>query len=158
MANDYQEQIPHKTYHREGGQNPGDSHFWSGLMKVKPKFLMFRSVQLNNGKQIRFREDQWLRAHSFKQQYPSRYNIVRKKSDTIEKVVSRVPLNVPFRRYLIGNKLVIWHNLVQRIMAVRLNNDEDVFRWKLHQHRKYYVHYLYLALINSGLVERNKTL
>jgi hypothetical protein len=32
----------------------GDSHFWSGLMKVKQKFLMFGSFQLNNGTQVRF--------------------------------------------------------------------------------------------------------
>jgi hypothetical protein len=32
----------------------GDSHFWSGLMKVKDKFLRFGSFQLNNGTQIRF--------------------------------------------------------------------------------------------------------
>jgi hypothetical protein len=139
-------------------KKPGDSHFWSGLMKVKPKFLMYGSFQLNNGKQIRFWEDQWLGTHSFKQQYPSLYNIVRKKSDTVEKVLSGVPLNVSFRRYLSGNNLLLWHNLVQRIMAVRLNNNDDVIRWKLHQHGKYSVHSLYLALISNGMIERNKML
>jgi hypothetical protein len=43
-------------------------------------------------------------------------------------------------------------------MGVRLNNNEDVFRWKLHQHGQYSIHSLYLALINNGRVERNKTL
>jgi hypothetical protein len=83
---------------------------------------------------------------------------VRKKSDTIEKVLSGVPLNASFWRYLTWNNLVLWHNLVQRIMLVPLNNNDDVFRWKLHQHGKYYVHSLYLALINNGMIERNKTL
>jgi hypothetical protein len=49
------------------------------------------------------RIDGW--AHSVKQQYPSLYNIVRKKSDTVEKNLSRVPLNVSFQRYLTRNNL-----------------------------------------------------
>jgi hypothetical protein len=55
----------------------GDSHFWSGLMKVKEAFLMHGSFRLNNGKQIWFWEDKWIGNYSFKDQYPSLYNIVR---------------------------------------------------------------------------------
>jgi len=36
---------------------PGDSHFWSGLMKVKDTFLNLGSFLLKDGKQIRFWED-----------------------------------------------------------------------------------------------------
>jgi hypothetical protein len=39
---------------------PGDSHFWSGLMKVKSDFLRCGSFSIKNGTQIRFWEDQWL--------------------------------------------------------------------------------------------------
>jgi len=41
-------------------KRPRDSHFWSGLMKVKDKFLNLASFQLNNGENIRFWEDKWL--------------------------------------------------------------------------------------------------
>jgi len=41
-------------------KRPGDSQFWSGLMKVKDKFLNLGSFQLNNGENIRFWEDKWL--------------------------------------------------------------------------------------------------
>jgi hypothetical protein len=34
----------------------GDSHFWTGLMKVKNNFLRFGSFQLNNESQIRFKQ------------------------------------------------------------------------------------------------------
>jgi hypothetical protein len=54
-----------------------------------------------------------------------------------------------------GNNLVMWHNLVHRIMQVRLNNQNDVFRWNLHQNRKYSVHSMYLALISNGAVIRH---
>jgi hypothetical protein len=112
-------------------RKPGDSHFWTRLMKVKDNFLRFGSFQLNNGSQIRFWEDKWIGHHAFKDQYPSLYNIARGKSDTVEKVLSRVPLNISFRRQLTGNNLVMWYNLIHRIMRVRLNNQKDVFRWNL---------------------------
>jgi hypothetical protein len=100
-------------------RKPGDSHFWTRLMKVKDNFLRFGSFQLNNGSQIRFWEDKWIGHHAFKDQYPSLYNIARGKSDTVEKVLSRVPLNISFRRQLTRNNLVMWHNLIHRIIRVR---------------------------------------
>jgi hypothetical protein len=81
---------------------------------------------------------------------------VRKKSDTIEKVLSDVPLNVSFRRYLTRNNLMLWNDLVRRIVHVQLNNQEDVFIWNLHQNGQFFVHSLYLTLINSGIVDTNK--
>jgi hypothetical protein len=35
-----------------------------------------------------FWEDKWIENQAFKDQYPSLYNIVRTKSDTVEKVLS----------------------------------------------------------------------
>jgi hypothetical protein len=115
-------------------RRPGDSHFWAGLMKAKANFLMHGSFRLNNGKQIRFWEDKWLGNHSFQEQYPTLYNIVRRKSATVESVLSTVPLNVSFQRVLTQNNLELWNNLVVRIMDVELNDLNDVFIWNLHQH------------------------
>jgi hypothetical protein len=56
---------------------------------------------------------------------------------------------------MIGNNLVLWHNLVHRIMNVRLNNHKDVFRWNLHQNEKFSVHSMYLALISNEVIIRN---
>jgi hypothetical protein len=93
---------------------------------------------------------------SFHHQYPSLYNIVRKKSDTIAKVLSTTPLNISFHRYLTGNNLVLWNNLVSRIATVRLGDTDDIFRWKLHQNGQFSIHSMYLALINNGFVDTNK--
>jgi hypothetical protein len=57
----------------------GDSHFWSGLMKVKLAFLRFGSFLIKDGSQVRFWEDAWLDGSSLKDQYPALYNIARKK-------------------------------------------------------------------------------
>ncbi|VAH70650.1 unnamed protein product [Triticum turgidum subsp. durum] len=39
---------------------PGDSHFWSGLMKAKELFFQFGTFSVRDGSQVRFWEDTWL--------------------------------------------------------------------------------------------------
>ena len=73
LRNKYLKRYPlSKVRHR-----PGDSHFWSGLMKVKDTFLNLGMFILKNGEQIRFSQDIWLGNQSFMTQYPSLYQIVR---------------------------------------------------------------------------------
>jgi hypothetical protein len=55
---------------------PCDSHFWSGIMKVKDLFFNLGSFVLGNGEQIRFWEDVWLGDQPLMRQYPSLYHIV----------------------------------------------------------------------------------
>jgi hypothetical protein len=134
----------------------GDSHFWSGLMKVKSTFLDMGSWILNDGEQIRFWEDKWLGNLAFKDKFPSLYAIVRRKSSTIATVMGSVPLNVSFRRALVGQNLVYWHELCASIVHIQLNPSSDCFRWNYHQNGRFSVRSMYLALINNGYVERNK--
>jgi hypothetical protein len=54
------------------------------------------------------------------------YKVARRKSDTIAHVLSAISLNVSFRRYLAGNNLVLWNNLVTRVALVQLVDSEDV--------------------------------
>ena len=76
----------------------GDSHFWSGLVHVKPEFLRWGKFKLGSGSLIRFWEDTWLGNELLKKQYPVLYNIVRKKSPLVSSILSSIPLNVSFRR------------------------------------------------------------
>lgn len=57
---------------------------------------------MNNREQIRFWEDKWLGNLPFKDKYPSLYTIVQRKCSSIASVMSSVPLNVSFRRALVG--------------------------------------------------------
>jgi len=139
-------------------KKPGDSQFWAGLMKVKDFFLTFGSFQLNDGNQIRFWEDKWIGSHTLRQQYPSLFNIVRKKHATVASVFDRVPLNVSFRRTLTGHNLYLWHDLVARISHVQLNNNADAFRWNLTQAGTFTVSSMYNALISNGNVQFDKHL
>jgi hypothetical protein len=81
----------------------GDSQFWAGLMKVKDEFLSMGRFDLGDGSQVRFWEDSWITPHPFKTLFPSLYNIVRKKSVSVRTVLSMTPLNVAFRRSLMGS-------------------------------------------------------
>nr|ABA94402.1 retrotransposon protein, putative, unclassified [Oryza sativa Japonica Group] len=79
------------------------SNIFGCLMKVKDTVLHMGSWIVNDGNQTRFWEDKWLGNLAFKDKYPSLYSIVRRKSSTIANVMSSVPLNVSFRRSLVGN-------------------------------------------------------
>jgi hypothetical protein len=65
-------------------------------MKVKDTFLNLGTFILKNGTRIRFWDDRWLGNQPLMTQYPSLYNIVRKKSATVASVFETVPLNVSF--------------------------------------------------------------
>jgi hypothetical protein len=75
----------------------------------------------------------------------------------MKSVLSTMPLNVSFRGFLSQNNRMLWNDLVERIMHVRLNDHEDVFTWNLHQHGQHTVHSLYLTLINNGTSHLTKS-
>jgi hypothetical protein len=76
----------------------------------------------------------------------------------VESVLSIVPLNISFHRFLKENNLRLWNDLVRQILHVRLNDQKDVFIWNLHQNGIYIVHSLYLTLINNGIANIHKQL
>lgn len=96
--------------------------------------------------------------YTLHQQYPSLNVITRKKNVSIAYVFSRIPLNISFRRGLMGNNLNLWHNLVGRVATVRLNDHEDKFRWSLHQNGIFSVKSMYQSLISDNRVWYDTTL
>ena len=68
-----------------------------------------------------------------------------------------IPLNVSFRRALVGQNLVNWHNLCGSVVHINLTEKDDIFRWNFHKIGHYSVRSLYLALINNGYIERNRS-
>ena len=75
-------------------------------MGVKDQFLNLGRFKLVGGNQIRFWEDNWLGNQKLKDQFPNLFNIVQRKHATVvAEVFSSNPLNVSFRRVLVGDKL-----------------------------------------------------
>ena len=110
---------------------PGDSHFWAGLMATKKFFFRFGKFAIRDGSEIRFWEDKWLGNAPLKDQYPSLYNVVRRKSDTLVEVMRSSPPVMTFRRDLIGHRLEAWNALLGRLAMIQLSTGTDEFRWTL---------------------------
>jgi hypothetical protein len=126
---------------------PGDSHFWAGIMATKKYFFLFGSFSIRNGSEIRFWEDRWLGTTTLREQYPALYNIVRHKSDTLQKVMETSPPSMSFRRDITGPRLVSWNELLQRLASIQLVPGADEFRWNLTKNGKFSVSSMYKALI-----------
>jgi hypothetical protein len=106
---------------------------------------------INDGSEIRFWEDRWLRSTTLREQFPALYTIVRYKSDTIAEVMETSPPNVTFRRYLSDQRLVDWDALLQRLANVQLQAGPDEFRWNLHEDGKFSVRSMYNSLIHPDI-------
>ena len=66
-------------------------------------------------------------------------------------VLSTPLLNVSWRRDLIGNKLVMWNNLISHLATVELSQEEeDEFLWKLDRSG---VFFCKIALLRSNQSE-----
>ncbi|WVZ72675.1 hypothetical protein U9M48_021095 [Paspalum notatum var. saurae] len=136
----------------------GDSHFWSGLMKVKGRFLQLSSFILHDGSQIRFWEDRWFGHLPLKIQYPSLYNIARKKNVTVSSVLSSIPLNIFFRKALVGEKLQKWKKLVTKIALVQLDDQPDSLKWDVFKQDQFTVNSMYEHLMNQNALPLHKHL
>jgi hypothetical protein len=78
-------------------------------------------------------------------EYPSLYNTVRKKNATVAQVLSTTPLNVSFRRALVGENWAMWLRLVGSILTVQLNEQRDSFIWTAN--KKFSVKNMYNDLV-----------
>jgi hypothetical protein len=123
----------------------GDSHFWAGLMEVKNLVLDRGRFQVTDGSQTRFWEDLWLGREPFSAKYPALYNLVKKKNLSVAQVLSTTPLNISFRRALVGVNRDNWFNLVGSFLEVNLSNPRDTFHWT--SSKKFSVKDLYDNLI-----------
>ena len=94
---------------------PLGTPFWKGLTRVKEDFFAHGSFLLGNGEQIRFWEDRWLDHNSLADEYPTLCNIDSNKNSTVAHVLNSTPVNLPFRRNLIGNLRSVWLHLVERL-------------------------------------------
>lgn len=117
----------------------GDSQFWASLMEIKDQFLSMGKFEVQN--------DAWVGNETLMKRFPSLYNIARKINETVVKVCSNVPLNVSFRRALTGDKLNEWLKLVAEVAEYRLNDQKDIFLWKLNKNKEFIVKSMYKEIM-----------
>jgi hypothetical protein len=124
-------------------------------MKVKGEFLSMGKFNIGDGSQVCFWKDSWIRTHPLKSLFPALYNIVRRKSASIRSVLSIIPLDVAFRRSLMGANLRVWHDVVAMVADVYLTNQRDRFAWGLHQNGLFLVNSMYSALLGAEAILYN---
>ena len=100
-------------------------------MRVKAAFFNRTKFIIGNGTNTRFWEDTWLGETPLALQYPSLYSIVQRREAYVATILQSVPLNIQFRRTLVGNRWDAWLHLVTRLMEVQLSQQPDKLRWKL---------------------------
>jgi hypothetical protein len=61
--------------------------------------------------------------------YPNLYRLVRKKNMSVAQVLSTTPLNVSFRRAIVGDNWDNWLSLVGSVLTMNLNDRKDSFIW-----------------------------
>jgi hypothetical protein len=110
---------------------PTELPFWKGLMRVKEDFFTRGSFILGDGSSIRLWEDTWLGVSPLATKYPSLYNVPRHKDQTVAHTFASVPLNIEFRRSLVGARWNRWLHLLHRLSDVQLEPHDDEFRWRL---------------------------
>ena len=119
-------------------------------MGVKEEFFSRGLFKVNNGKGTRFWEDIWLGDTPLQQQYTSLYIIAQQKNVLVHDVFSGAPpINITFRRALIGDRWDSWSHLCLRLMDINLNDDPDVFTWKLTTNGVFTVKSMYEDLMNG---------
>jgi hypothetical protein len=69
-----------------------------------------------------------------------------------------IPLNISFRRWLVGNNLIIWFRLVARVAHIRLTGGNDMFIWGLLQNGMFIVKSMYNAIIIDTQLRYNMVL
>ena len=70
-------------------------------------------------------------------------------------MLSTAPLNVAFRRSLVGINLQAWHDMVVVVANVQLINQRDRFVWGLHQNGLFSVKSMYTTLLAVEAIPYN---
>ena len=89
--------------------------------------MSFGSFKVKDGSQTHFWMDTWLGNQPLKDRFPLLFNIVRRKQDSVATVIASVPLNISFRRNLVGMNLRDWHRIVASLQDVNLQGGKGCF-------------------------------
>src|SRR4051812_26739460 len=99
-------------------------------MRMKDLFFCRVKFLVGHGMSTRFWEDTWLGETPLAIQYPTLYNIVQRKEDYGGTVFQSIPLNIQFRRSLVGERWNSGMHLVRRLIDVQLSDQPDSLHWK----------------------------
>ena len=79
--------------------------------------------------------------------FPDLYRIIRRIGVSVASVLSLTPLNISFRRGIVGERLKEWLKLVSLVLPVNLNNDKDIFIWQIRKNGVFTTQWLYREIM-----------
>ena len=80
---------------------------------------------------------------------------MQRKEDYVATVLNSIPLNIQFRRSLVGEHWNAWLQLIRRLIDVQLTHQADTISWKLTTNGIFSIKSMYLNLIDSGPLSRS---
>uniref|UniRef100_A0A453L1G0 Uncharacterized protein n=1 Tax=Aegilops tauschii subsp. strangulata TaxID=200361 RepID=A0A453L1G0_AEGTS len=78
------------------------------------------------------------------------YRIVQRRDALVATIMQSIPLNIQFRRALVGDRWESWLHLVSRLMEVQLSHQPDQLCWLLTRSGEFTVKSMYIDVINSS--------
>jgi len=85
--------------------------------------------------------------------YPTLYRIIRRKNQSVASVLGSRPLNVSFRRALVGDKLHLWLDLVSKVLNTTLTEGSDSFVRGLTKSMNFTVKSFYTDMMQEDKVD-----
>jgi len=122
-------------------------------VEVKDHFFPRGKFLVKNGRQTRFWEEWWIGGEPLMNQFPELYRIARKKHQTVADVLSTHPLNISFRRALVGGKFRMWSDLVALVLNVNLDGNVN-----LGKHHVFSVKSMYRDIMQAGRLPEHSVL
>nr|BAD22466.1 hypothetical protein [Oryza sativa Japonica Group] len=87
--------------------------------------------------------------------FPELYSIARNKNESVAGVMSTRPLNVYFRRAIVGKYLKDWLKVVAEVILVSLTNQNDSFVWEAQKNGIFSVNSMYKSIMYRDVIPKN---
>lgn len=130
--------------------NPGNSHIWNDLLKVKDLYLKGRSMLVKEGKETDFWNDQWCGAVSLKDKFPQLMEICNDQVITVSNLAAR-NWNLSFRRWLdapLQNQLRRPQDI---LFSFPLSEGKDPPKWLWEKNGRFSVKSMYESLCSNEI-------
>lgn len=107
------------------------SQFWAGLIHIREIFYRYCRKEVRNGKNTCFWEDWWVGDSPLKVTYSRLYNLTERNFITVETVRKEGWGCFKFRRYLWGDTLQLFMEMVRICDGIPISQDSDKCVWLL---------------------------
>jgi hypothetical protein len=129
----------------------GATPFWKGVMWTSKAAKIGFQWQVENGRKIKFWEDQWIGTYSLAIQYWDVYVLTHEQNISIADAWD----GINFRRCFDHDLIVKLYEIVQIAQTLNLNDEQDTLIWKFEANFLFSVMSMYAVINFRGVVPVN---